>query len=183
MPDIDLAKLAERAKDAPEPIKRTVDRTAKPNPLQPLLAESWEHRSTRGKSEVGSTKQIRSYSDAETLAIVRALRRAGDALNLGVRIDAPSDAEEVAVMVKDEQGNETETQATDEQGNPVFRTRLKYRPGTVRFEAVTRQKRTRQNGEQTEPAPEQASEDTGYTEEDSDAQAEQDARLEPEPSF
>lgn len=175
MAEVDLSKLADRAQDAAEPIKRTVERTTRPNPLQPVLADSWEHRSTRdgSKSEVGKTKQLRSYSAAETLAIVRALRRASDALGVGVRIEAPHDAIAEPVYEKDADGNATSTQATDEQGNPITRTKLNYKAGTIRFEAVTRQKRERkQNGEQASTEQESTEESDGAAE---DAPGQQDA--------
>jgi hypothetical protein len=131
MPETDLAKLAERTADAPEPIKRTVERTAKPNPMQPILAAAWETRSKRNGSEteVGATKQIRTYSPAETTSLVRALRRASDALNVGVEIDAP-----------------------EEEYEKDGKTKKRYKAGNVKFQPVTRQKRTRKQGSEQESA-------------------------------
>jgi hypothetical protein len=159
MPDIDLAKLSERVKDSTKPIKRTFTRTTKPNPLQPLLAESWEHRTPRenAKTEVGRTREIRTYSADETTAVVRALRRAGETLNVGVTIEAPEESYTVPVMAEDDDGNPVKdeegnpVQATDEDGNPLVRERTRFKAGTVKFEAVTRQKRSRKdNGNQAD---------------------------------
>jgi hypothetical protein len=134
MAEIDLTKLAERVEDAPEPIKRVVSRDSKPNPFTPHVEASWNARAERNGVMVGATKQFRAYTAEQTTAIVRALRRASDKLNLGVRIDAP-----------------------EEEYQEDGKTKTRYKAGTVKFEAVVRQKRTRkENGAQASTdAPEQ----------------------------
>lgn len=142
----DLAKLAAAAKDSTESIKRTVNRDSKPNPVQPILEDSWANRSKRdgSETETGSTKVIRTYNPDDTLALVRALRRASDALNVGVRIEAP----QTIVPVTNEDGSAALNSKGEE------KTRIQYRAGNVLFEAVTRQKRTRKPTEDSTDAPE-----------------------------
>ena len=127
MAEIDLTKLASRVEDAPEPIKRTTSRDGTPNPFEPMVSASWDARTKRGHkdAEVGSTKQVRAYTNDQATAIVRALRRASDALNLGVKIDAPT-----------EDYTETAEDGTT-------KTKTRYVAGTIRFESVKRQERKR----------------------------------------
>jgi hypothetical protein len=163
--DIDLTRLAERTQDSAEPIKRTVQRDSKPNPMQPLLAQSWENRSKRegADSETGATKVVRTYSPDETTALVRALRRASDTLGVGVRIDAPQESYQ-------EDGKD----------------KVRYKAGNVRFEAVTRQKRTRKaNGDQASTdAPEQENGDQDSGEDYGDQEQEHEAtEPQPEPAW
>jgi hypothetical protein len=149
MAEIDLTALAGRVEDAPEPIKRTNTRDGAPNPFEPMVAASWDARTKRGHkgTEVGSTKQVRAYTNDQATAIVRALRRASDSLNLGVKIDAPTEDYTEQVPVTDGDGNAV----TDGDGNAVTETKTKTRfvKGTIRFESVKRQERKRKtNGEQ-----------------------------------
>jgi hypothetical protein len=176
---VDLAKLAGNVKDAPEPIKRTADRSGGPNPFEPILTASWDARTARGHNgaEIGATKQVRVYTDEQATAAVRALRKASDTLGLGVKIDAPTeDYTDLVPLVKDGQV------VTDEAGAAVTeeKRRTRFVAGTVKFEAVKRQERKRK------PADEQASADepesTDQDEQDAGAEDEQDGDALPEDS-
>jgi hypothetical protein len=162
---------ANRVTDAPAPIKRTVERAEKPNPLLPALEASWSQRSKRNGSdtETGATKQYRSYSAPETLAVVRALRRGSDKLNIGVRIVAPDTLTPVEkdgqpVYLTDKDGNVRK----DKDGNPIQKQKRTYRAGTIIFETHTRQQRQRKDSEDSTDAPEQ--EDNGAEDESEDAE-------------
>lgn len=176
MPEFELAADASnKVQDAREPIKRVVERSEKPNPLLPALEASWAARTKRNGStdtETGSTKSYRSYSGPETLAVIRALRRGSDKLDVGVRIVAPetrtpkTDKDGQPVYVLDKDGNPRK----DKVGNPIQRESISYRAGTVIFETHTRQKRARSTDESPEDsttdAPEDAPEDESTDDQD-----------------
>ena len=171
--EIDLTVLAGRVGSSEKRIKRVVTRERKPNPFEPALQASWDEREEG--ATVGATKEIRGYTPEQTTAIVRALRRASDTLGIGVRIDAPEETYMAQVRQLDEDGEPI--QATDEDGEllwedeededgndiPTYvmveKERKRYRQGTVLFEAVPRQKRTRKNGNASEDGQEAVSED------------------------
>jgi hypothetical protein len=144
---VDLSKLASRVEDSTEPIKRTADRSGEPNPFDPMLSASWDARTARGHNgaEIGATKQIRAYTDEQTTAIVRALRRASETLGLGVKIDAP-------------------TEKYQEDGKDKTR----YVAGTVRFEAMKRQERKRKDEQTSADESESADQDAGAEDEKGD---------------
>lgn len=155
--------LASRVSAAPAPIKRTVERAEKPNPLLPFLDQSWSERTKRDGSDVetGSTQVYRSYSPAETLAVVRALRRGSDKRGIGVRIVPP----QTIVPVTDEDGNPVYVMSKgspklDKEGKPIQRTRVEYRAGQILFETHTRQERKRTEAEQAEQDGQDGTEDT-----------------------
>ena len=183
--EIDLAALAGRVSTSEKRIKRVVTRERKPNPFEPALRASWDEREEG--STVGATKEFRAYTADQTTAVVRALRRASDTLGIGVRIDAPEETYTAQVRQLDEDGEPI--QATDEDGEllwedeededgndvPVYATedkeRKRYRQGTVLFEAVPRQKRTRKNGNASEDGQEAVSEDESEDESEAVSEA------------
>jgi len=182
MAEIDLSALAGRVEDAPEPIKTSRNRDGTPNPFEPMVAASWDARTARGHkgAEVGSTKQVRAYTNDQATAIVRALRRASDALNLGVKIDAPTEDYTEDVPKTDGNGEPV----TDDDGNAVVerKTKTRFVKGTVKFEAVKRQERKRKPTEATATEPEDGNGDDGNGESGDESDVPESDR-QPEPAW
>jgi hypothetical protein len=73
----DLAALAENVKDGPD-FKKASSRTKAPNPFEAILRDSYQNGS--------APKSLEVSNDADAKAVERAVRRAGDATRIGVRI-------------------------------------------------------------------------------------------------